>query len=123
MLAKEPENVKALYRRGLSRIKIGVLDLAKADLMAAYKLDPENKPVKQELKHLKEATEAAKAKEKAAFGGLFGKVSMYTDMPDNVIVHKGDNPRVYFDIEADGAPSGRIDMEPFADSTPKTAEK
>lgn len=122
VLAKEPDNVKALYRRGLSRIKIGVLDLAKADLLAAYKLDPENKAVKQELKHLKDAAEAAKAKEKAAFGGLFGKVSMYTDMPDNVVVHKGDNPRVFFDIEAEGKPQGRIVMELFADSVPKTAE-
>ena len=37
---------QALFRRGVARMKIGVLDLAKADLMAAYKLDPSNKPVK-----------------------------------------------------------------------------
>ena len=29
VLDKEPSNVKALYRRGLSRLKIGILDLAK----------------------------------------------------------------------------------------------
>lgn len=32
------------------------------------------------------------------------------------------NPRVYFDMEADGAPVGRITMELFADSVPRTAE-
>ena len=32
------------------------------------------------------------------------------------------NPRVYFDMEADGVPVGRITMELFADSVPRTAE-
>ncbi|KAJ2396656.1 hypothetical protein GGI23_003827 [Coemansia sp. RSA 2559] len=32
------------------------------------------------------------------------------------------NPKVFFDITADGAPVGRIEMELFADVTPKTAE-
>ncbi|KAJ1893159.1 hypothetical protein LPJ81_005420, partial [Coemansia sp. IMI 209127] len=32
------------------------------------------------------------------------------------------NPKVFFDITADGASVGRIEMELFADVTPKTAE-
>lgn len=62
--------------------------------MAAFKLDPENKPVKTELAKLKKAIKDAKAKEKATFGGLFDKVSMYDEKPDNIIVHSGDNPKV-----------------------------
>jgi cyclophilin family peptidyl-prolyl cis-trans isomerase len=32
------------------------------------------------------------------------------------------NPRVFFDVAIDGKPAGRIVMELFADSVPKTAE-
>ena len=32
------------------------------------------------------------------------------------------NPRVFFDMEIGGRPAGRIEMELFADSVPKTAE-
>lgn len=32
------------------------------------------------------------------------------------------NPRVYFDLTADGAPLGRVTMELFADVVPRTAE-
>ena len=32
------------------------------------------------------------------------------------------NPRVFFDIEIGGQPAGRIEMELFADTCPKTAE-
>jgi tetratricopeptide (TPR) repeat protein len=98
VLEKEPENVKALYRRGLSRVRIGMLGEAKADLLAAFKLDPNNKAVKQEINKLKAAVADAKEKEKKTFGGMFNKVSMYTDKADNVVVHSGDNPFVFFDV-------------------------
>ncbi|CAE7425198.1 PCKR1 [Symbiodinium sp. CCMP2592] len=32
------------------------------------------------------------------------------------------NPRVFFDVEIGGRPAGRIEMELFADTVPKTAE-
>ncbi|MCP6484382.1 peptidylprolyl isomerase, partial [Klebsiella pneumoniae] len=32
------------------------------------------------------------------------------------------NPKVFFDMTVGGAPAGRIVMELFADTTPKTAE-
>jgi len=122
VLEADAENVKGLYRRGLARLRLGLLTEAKKDLMAAYKIDPENKPVKAELKKLKAAMAESKKKEKATFGGWANKVSMYNDMPDNVIVHSGDNPKVFFDMAIGDEPVGRIVMELYADTTPKTAE-
>ncbi|KAG8377928.1 hypothetical protein BUALT_Bualt08G0084700 [Buddleja alternifolia] len=40
----------------------------------------------------------------------------------NTYIHTMPNPRVYFDITVGGHPAGRIVMELFADTTPRTAE-
>lgn len=39
MLKIQPDNVKALYRRGVSRLHLGLLDEAEEDLKAAKELD------------------------------------------------------------------------------------
>jgi peptidylprolyl isomerase len=67
----ETKNVKALYRRGLARINLGLLQEAKEDLMVAYKEHPQNKDVRKALASIKEAHAENKKKEKAAFGGIF----------------------------------------------------
>jgi tetratricopeptide (TPR) repeat protein len=48
-LGKDGDNVKALYRRGLSRVKMGLAEEALVDLNKALALDPENAPVKTEI--------------------------------------------------------------------------
>ena len=51
---------------------------------------------------------------------MFDKMgSMYTDKADNIIVHSGDNPKVFFDIEIGGESAGKVVMELFADTVPK----
>lgn len=68
--------------------------------MAAYKVDPKNKDVRKALAKLKEAHAASKAKEKHAFGGMFGKVSMYDDKKGIMVPNaNGDNPHVFFDVK------------------------
>ena len=119
----EGGNVKALYRRGVARTNTGDLKEAKEDLMAAYKAESANKDVRRALATLKKSMADAKKKEKAAFGGMFGKVDMYDDKEGPLIPNaKGDNPHVYFDIEQDGEDLGRIVMQLYRDITPKTAE-
>jgi len=104
------KNLKALYRRGLAQLNTGYLKEAKGDLMAAYKVDPKNKDVRKALAKLKEAHAAAKAKEKNAFGGMFG-VSMYDDKKGIMVPNaNGDNPHVFFDVKQGDEDLGNVVM-------------
>ena len=100
ILLQDPDNVKALYRRGLSRGHCGMAEDALVDLNHAATLDPSNKDVQKEIVKVKKDIAAAKKKEKAVFGGFFNKVSMYDDKAELPVVpgSAGDNPKVYFDI-------------------------
>ena len=123
VLEHDDSNLKALYRRGLSNIYLGDFKKAKADLMAAYKLDNANKDVRKALATLKKESAKAKQKEKAAFGGLFAKASggLYEDKK-GVIQPSEDNPEVFFDVAQGDNEFGRIVMRLYADIVPKTAE-
>jgi peptidylprolyl isomerase len=117
------KNLKALYRRGLAKLNMGNLQDAKTDLMAAYKVDSTNKDVKKALAKLKEAHAEAKKKEKNAFGGMFGKVSMYDDKKGILVPNaNGDNPHVFFDIKQGDEDLGKVVMQLYKDITPKTAD-
>lgn len=43
MLEIHPQNVKALYRRGVARLNLNQLDKAESDLKRAGELDPEGR--------------------------------------------------------------------------------
>ena len=49
VLQARPDAVKALYRRGVSRLGLGECDTAERDLVAAHKLDPANRAVSEKL--------------------------------------------------------------------------
>lgn len=99
-LETEAKNVKALYRRGLAEMNDGLLKESRTDLMAAYNADKTNKDVRRALATLKEKIAEHKKKEKEAFGGMFGKVSMYNDKTGVLVPNaSGDNPHVFFNIK------------------------
>lgn len=114
-------SVKGLFRRAVGRRHCGELELARADLLEVIKLDPSNSAAKKELLLVKEGLKEAKEKEKKAFTGMFGKVSMYAEKAP-VIVFSGKNPKVYMDIEIGGEHAGRITFELWSHIVPKTAE-
>ena len=86
-------------------------------------IDSTNKDVRKAIQELKMKNADVKKKEKAAFGGMFGKVSMYDDkvgvLQPNIM---GDNPHVYFDIQHGNKALGKIVMQLYKDIVPKTAE-
>lgn len=67
----DKDRAKALYRRGLARVRARDEDAARADLEAALKLAPEDAAVKTELAAVKKAAAARLAKEKAAYKKFF----------------------------------------------------
>jgi peptidylprolyl isomerase len=123
-LANDAKSVKALFRRGVGRMHLNELDRAKEDLVAAGKLDPQNRDVRRELDELKKRMKEAREKEKNVFGGLFNKVSMYDDKSTVEAEPTPDpnNPKVFFDMTIGGEPAGKIVMQLYKDITPKTAE-
>ncbi|KAF0700461.1 Aste57867_8990 [Aphanomyces stellatus] len=127
-LKNDKNNVKALYRRGVALMYSNDLDRAKEDLTSAAKLDPQNRDVRRELVVLKEKLAEAKKVQKNVFGGLFNKVSMYTDKEvviRNISIDDADdesNPFVWLDITIGGEPAGRIHLQLYANVVPKTAE-
>jgi FKBP-type peptidyl-prolyl cis-trans isomerase/Flp pilus assembly protein TadD len=82
-LKLDTDCVKALFRRGATRSKKGLLQEAAADLKRAYKLDPANTQVRKELQLLKKRQAAEKAAEKKKFGGIFDKLSKGGEDPRN----------------------------------------
>lgn len=122
VLKEDANNVKALYRRGVARNNLGLPDEALVDLKAALALDPTNANVKIELAKSRKSIADAKAKSKAAYSGMFSKISVYEDKAVPTMGNSADNPKVFFDISIGGEFKGRILMTLFADVTPKTAE-
>ena len=62
------------------------------------------------------------AKEKSMFSNMFSKPGALSEKEVD-IVWKGERlPRVFFDIEVDGRPMGRVVIELWPDKTPKSCE-
>lgn len=120
-LKKDPSNVKALYRRGVARNHMGLADEALMDLHKAIELDPDNKPVKAEILTAKKQISDAMKKQKAAYGNMFSKISVYDDKAAPVVPGANpNNPKVFFDITIGGNAIGRIVMVLYDDIVPKT---
>ena len=89
MLSKDPNSVKALFRRAVARNHLGMEEEALVDLQKALILDPNNAPVKAEIAKSKKQIAAANKKDKGKYGNMFSKgVSLYDDKATPVVPDK-----------------------------------
>lgn len=73
VLVKDPENAKALYRRGTAYHRLNNLEKAEKDLKAAVKFAPNDKAIRQELELISKAYAEYEKKSKLQFAGMFDK--------------------------------------------------
>lgn len=81
-LKLQPNNLKAIVKRGEAHFKLKNNEEAQTALTQALTLEPNNVEVQKLLKAVKAQIAALKEKERKLFGGFFGKVSLTKDMPD-----------------------------------------
>uniref|UniRef100_A0A7S0QYU3 peptidylprolyl isomerase n=1 Tax=Pyramimonas obovata TaxID=1411642 RepID=A0A7S0QYU3_9CHLO len=131
VLDMDAQNVKALFRRGQALLKIGAINDAKTDLLAAAKLEPKNKEIREAYESAKAKVDAVKAAEKAAMGtglaaGLAREAAKAAkeeaERRAAMEALRASNPKVYFDVSIGGESAGRVVMELFKHAVPKTAE-
>eukprot|EP00397_Hematodinium_sp_SG-2012_P043937 GEMP01048950.1.p1 GENE.GEMP01048950.1~~GEMP01048950.1.p1 ORF type:complete len:490 (+),score=140.67 GEMP01048950.1:89-1558(+) len=124
VLEKDAVCTKALYRRGMAQLGLCLVEEAKADFVSAVKAEPQNREFRAKVAECKKLLVEAKEKEKDAYGGMFGKLNMYTEKKNIVVLdHKVEMlPKVYMDIKVGDAEPERVVFALYSDSVPKTAE-
>ena len=133
VLAIEPENVKALFRKGQGLLGKSDYKGAKAALKLAYKADPENKPVISLLKKVDAQQKKDKEAEKKRMARMMGgMIESEEDRAKRLAALEAEkaakealraaNPKVFFDLSIGGEAAGKVVMELYAHCVPKTAE-
>ena len=75
----EPNNIKALFRRGRARMEMRDWDNAEIDFNKALELDNENQEIKNELIRLDVKRKEQDKKDRSIFGGMFKRGHLYED--------------------------------------------
>lgn len=86
VLAEDENNVKALYRRGKARAKLGQTEAARQDLLKARKYAPDDNAIAKELRLLAEHEKAVYQKQKEMYRGILGPRPESTPKPTNWLV-------------------------------------
>ncbi|KAJ4460298.1 putative peptidyl-prolyl cis-trans isomerase [Paratrimastix pyriformis] len=81
VLEGEPNNAKALYRRACAHHAVQDFDLARRDLVAAAKLAPADRAIREEYAKVQQDQSAAERKARSAYSGLFSRITLTDDIP------------------------------------------
>lgn len=72
-LSLDPNNVKALYRRGQAHLTLGEVDKALVDFEHVHQLDPENKAAQNQIAVCKQKIKQYHQEEKARYKNMFSR--------------------------------------------------
>lgn len=72
-------SVKALFRRGVARSRLGKLDGARSDLVAACRADPKNREARAELAAVTKAQQQQREEERVRLSKMFSGKSLYAE--------------------------------------------
>lgn len=75
VLAADPKNAKAIFRRGKAELRLGNTDAAARDLEAAHKLAPEDAAISRETRELKRQLQQDRAAQAELFRGRLPSAS------------------------------------------------
>jgi len=78
-VSMEPNNSKALYRRGSAALSNGLYDQAHADLTRAAKVEPRNAEIRAQLQTCQQRARESEQRDRSTFGGMFGRGSLYSE--------------------------------------------
>lgn len=73
VLEIEPDNIKALYRRGQARLSAGESEEALADFQHVQRIDPRNAAAAQQIAHCQRLHREAYEKDKQLYRNMFSK--------------------------------------------------
>ena len=93
VLAEDPKNAKALYRRGCARHALGQTDAALKDLQAGWQLAPGDAGLGKELAAVKKSMQEERRAQANMFKGLLDKASkdggLYSDEEEDYVRASG----------------------------------
>mmetsp|Transcript_121693 Transcript_121693/g.306138 ORF Transcript_121693/g.306138 Transcript_121693/m.306138 type:complete len:568 (+) Transcript_121693:30-1733(+) len=125
-LSLDPSNSKAVYRRGLAHMGIGLLKQAREDLMAAARREPRSSEVRAQLQACQKRLQASEQQDRSAFEGMFHRGSLYGEKVEAPCVRNLDRlAQVFLRFEVEGrglAGEGRVEFALYEDTAPKAAE-
>lgn len=136
-LEADDRNLKAWYRRARVLLDKDAFEAARADLKRALAVDPDNKDVKKLVADVRRKELEAERKARATFAGCFDKVRGFASAgrrervdvdvvdpaaPPRPPSHSGRLTRCFLDVCIGGMDAGRIVLELFDDTVPKTCE-
>jgi tetratricopeptide (TPR) repeat protein len=122
-MKRDPNTVKAYYRRGQANSALNNWEAAIMDFEVGLKMDAGNAEFKKSLLLAKAGLKKVNAKEQAMYSKMFGSGEIYeTPAAPKDDYTDASNPKVFMDISIGTAEPERIEFELYANAAPKCAE-